>query len=196
LVELLIVVAIIAILAAIALPNFLQAQVRSRVSAAEMDMRNIAIGLESYRVDHNRYPNPIPPAVLVADDPTYIHIALSTPIVYLSKYMEDPFLRSIYPLSDHRRLIHYSLVDFAPDSTYYELWLGNPVTAYDLRNNGSKIWMLSSAGPDLQRSFTPNVGKRLVEVPFYDPTNGTPSPGEVIRSNMGVREVIIQMARP
>jgi len=57
LIELLIVVAIIAILAAIAVPNFLEAQVRSKVSRAQSDMRSLATAIEAYSVDHNaKYP--------------------------------------------------------------------------------------------------------------------------------------------
>ncbi len=56
LIELLIVVAIIAILAAIAVPNFLEAQTRSKVARVKADMRSVATGVESYRVDNNRYP--------------------------------------------------------------------------------------------------------------------------------------------
>src|SRR5688572_12402554 len=56
LIELLIVVAIIAILAAIAVPNFLEAQTRAKVTRTRADMRTIATGIESYRVDNNAYP--------------------------------------------------------------------------------------------------------------------------------------------
>jgi prepilin-type N-terminal cleavage/methylation domain-containing protein len=56
LIELLIVVAIIAILAAIAVPNFLEAQTRAKVSRTKGDMRTIGIALESYRVDSADYP--------------------------------------------------------------------------------------------------------------------------------------------
>ncbi|NQU44909.1 prepilin-type N-terminal cleavage/methylation domain-containing protein, partial [bacterium] len=56
LIELLIVVAIIAILAGIAVPNFLEAQVRAKVSKAKSDLRTVATGLEAYHVDNNRYP--------------------------------------------------------------------------------------------------------------------------------------------
>lgn len=56
LIELLIVVAIIAILAAIAVPNFLAAQTRAKVAKVENDLRTLAVGLESYFVDNNQYP--------------------------------------------------------------------------------------------------------------------------------------------
>ncbi len=56
LIELLIVVAIIAILAAIAVPNFLEAQTRSKVSRVKSDLRTLTVAVESYRIDHNRYP--------------------------------------------------------------------------------------------------------------------------------------------
>jgi prepilin-type N-terminal cleavage/methylation domain-containing protein len=57
LIELLIVVAIIAILAAIAVPNFLEAQTRAKVSRVKADLRSLATGIEAYRVDTNRYPD-------------------------------------------------------------------------------------------------------------------------------------------
>ncbi|HBF35528.1 TPA: hypothetical protein DDW35_13275 [Candidatus Sumerlaeota bacterium] len=57
LIELLIVVAIIAILAAIAVPNFLEAQVRAKISRAHSDMRSLATAIEAYSVDNkSRYP--------------------------------------------------------------------------------------------------------------------------------------------
>src|SRR5690349_23058161 len=56
LIELLIVVAIIAILAAIAVPNFLEAQTRAKISRAKADMRTVTTGLETYRIDQNIYP--------------------------------------------------------------------------------------------------------------------------------------------
>ena len=58
LIELLIVVAIISILAAIAVPNFLEAQTRSKVSRFMADIRSAATAVESYMIDHNAYPPP------------------------------------------------------------------------------------------------------------------------------------------
>lgn len=56
LIELLIVVAIISILAAIAVPNFLEAQVRSKVSRTKQDLAFIAVALEAYFADYKLYP--------------------------------------------------------------------------------------------------------------------------------------------
>ena len=56
LIELLIVVAIIAILALIAVPNFLEAQTRAKVARAKNDLRTIDVALTAYHVDHNTYP--------------------------------------------------------------------------------------------------------------------------------------------
>ena len=53
LIELLIVVAIIGILAAIAVPNFMNAQIRAKISRALADLRGIRTALESYAVDYN-----------------------------------------------------------------------------------------------------------------------------------------------
>ncbi len=56
LIELLIVVAIIGIIAAIAIPNLLNAINRGRQKRTMADMRSIATAIESYQVDFNYYP--------------------------------------------------------------------------------------------------------------------------------------------
>ncbi len=55
LIELLIVVAIIAILSAIAVPNFMEAQTRSKVARIIDDHQTIALSLENYQMDHSHY---------------------------------------------------------------------------------------------------------------------------------------------
>jgi prepilin-type N-terminal cleavage/methylation domain-containing protein len=55
LIELLIVVAIIAILAAIAVPNFLEAQTRAKVARVLSDQRTYATALETYQIDSSTY---------------------------------------------------------------------------------------------------------------------------------------------
>ena len=53
LIELLIVVAIIGILAAIAVPNFLNAQIRAKIARGMADMKNLGTAIESFRLDKN-----------------------------------------------------------------------------------------------------------------------------------------------
>ena len=56
LIELLIVIAIIGILAAIAIPNLLNALQRGRQKRSMADMRSLATAIESYNVDNSAYP--------------------------------------------------------------------------------------------------------------------------------------------
>jgi type II secretion system protein G len=56
LIELLIVIAIIGILAAIAIPNLLNAVQRGKQKRSMSDMRSLATAIESYAVDNNNYP--------------------------------------------------------------------------------------------------------------------------------------------
>ncbi|GAB4316277.1 MAG: hypothetical protein Kow0059_08750 [Candidatus Sumerlaeia bacterium] len=65
LLELFTVILMISVLAAIFVPNFLEAQVRSKMSRVVSDMAMISAALESYRVDHGFYPRqsvPLTPA--------------------------------------------------------------------------------------------------------------------------------------
>ena len=192
LIELLIVVLIIAILAAIAIPNFLEAQVRSKVSRAKADMRTIAGAIESYYVDHSQYPNDCE-----FGWPWYLTYSLTTPISYLgNKNIEDPFLRSDIQGSDvHFKLLRYinypandpdkkwkSLPDsnWRPDVSQ-ENYLGG------LRKYG--LWRLGSAGPDRYASYPgapelADTGPGYLWLPncmVYDPTNGSISCGDVMR---------------
>src|ERR1700737_417601 len=56
LIELLIVIAIIGILAAIAIPNLLNAVQRGKQKRTMSDMRALATAVEAYAVDNNVYP--------------------------------------------------------------------------------------------------------------------------------------------
>jgi general secretion pathway protein G len=56
LIELLIVIAIIGILAAIAIPNLLNAVQRGKQKRSMSDMRALATAIEAYAVDNNQYP--------------------------------------------------------------------------------------------------------------------------------------------
>jgi len=190
LIELLIVVAIIAILAAIAIPNFLEAQVRAKVSAAKSDLRTIATALEAYAVDACNYP---------PNDGRYNEVPdeLTTPVAYItSSDLVDPFARQT-----QRKITSWSIE--SPLYTYMKIvtwdeaayWTsrGRPVPheAIDhwARNKGAfekyGPWRLVSVGPDrkyLSLSFPMPV--RGSDIP-YDPTNGTVSFGNILRTHEG-----------
>ena len=198
LIELLIVVAIIAILAAIAIPNFLEAQVRAKVSRARADHRTIATGLEAYAADTNHYP---------LNDGVYnvVPIQLTTPIRYLTNsLLVDPF-------SDKERVYNRPGVDpelaryytYTKIVTYQELskLITNggplpPIEAVDAPgfNPGAfdryGQWRLVSNGPDRKYrvlgaprdAFNPNPSAlQGADIP-YDPTNGTVSHGNILRT--------------
>ncbi|HQO34926.1 MAG TPA: prepilin-type N-terminal cleavage/methylation domain-containing protein [bacterium] len=94
LIELLIVVAIIGILAAIAVPNFMNARVRAKVSKAYSDIKAIAMANEMYALDNSgAYPNE-------SEDHPYERgwaeagvFWLTTPVAYMSSIPTDPFER-------------------------------------------------------------------------------------------------------
>jgi len=96
LIELLIVVAIIGILAAIAVPNFLNAQVRARVSRAVADMRTIETSLAMYQLDNNEHPPWTKALVPGQGDFTHPNVIrlyrLTTPVSYMSSVPVDPFV--------------------------------------------------------------------------------------------------------
>ena len=58
LVEPLVVVAVVAILTAVAIPNLLEAQTRARISLVCSDLRMLCTGREAYMTDHQDYPPP------------------------------------------------------------------------------------------------------------------------------------------
>lgn len=96
LIELLIVVAIIGILAAIAVPNFLNAQVRAKLSRVQADLKNLSTALETYRVDHNTYPGgELWDGSYWWTRHTYRFHVLTTPVAYLGQVPLDPFQQRI-----------------------------------------------------------------------------------------------------
>ena len=189
LIELLIVVAIIAILAAIAVPNFLEAQVRAKVSRMKTDMRTIATGLESYYVDNNKYPYGSPGSIVV---PRYGLALLSTPIAYLS----NPLMPDIFLPPSATQIQSGSGNWFAADAynkaVEYSLRGTNAAGEVDVGISGlvagqqGRWWILKSNGPDQDADAysTPVANNQVVDVcnVLYDPTNGTVSNGNIFRA--------------
>ena len=203
LIELLIVVAIIAILAAIAVPNFLEAQVRAKVSRAKADMRTLATALESYNVDANKpmtaivygLPNAISGPSLFngaatgAVSPRFIR--LTTPVAYITSVLQDPFvtngltvtntgdLSSAYDTFDY-----ISAYDFAPGGFSSD---ANTPTYRGAGITSGATWRLVSAGPDRIQGYGGGYVNQYTSIADksrgldYDPTNGTVSVGDLVR---------------
>lgn len=195
LIELLIVVAIIAILAAIAVPNFLEAQVRAKVSRTKADMRTVTTAIESYFVDNNKYPSiaidpapfSIPAGPQTSSDPCVGQsVGLSTPISYISAIPTDPFGK-VFP---------DDLYTFGGATTIADGYYYSTKAWYDCRNFGwgvsntnggnNALWVLQSKGPD-KYFASPNSGIGTSELndPYrylYDSSNGTVSTGNIARS--------------
>ena len=81
LIELLIVIAIIGILAAIAVPQFQNARVRAQVAQVKAELRTLALACQSYHIDKGMFP---PHYDLGPRLKYFLHGILSTPIAYLS----------------------------------------------------------------------------------------------------------------
>jgi prepilin-type N-terminal cleavage/methylation domain-containing protein len=208
LIELLIVVAIIAILAAIAVPNFLEAQVRAKTARAKADMRTIATGIESYRIDWNRYP---------PNDGRFYStpLELTTPQAYLTSRYPDPFSigRDIAAVvgvtlppgreSEEEMYSYWGIVTFEEGAMDPVRNSSPTVIDFDFGGNRNALekygrWLQFSIGPDgllvdeaiNDISFSGLLGTPSVapwgysfDVP-YDPTNGSISFGNIQRCQL------------
>lgn len=189
LIELLIVVGIIAILSAIALPNFLEAQVRAKVSRAKSDMRSMATALEQYHVDWGSYP----------DIFTRINV-LSTPIQYISTVPRDVFRvqqatgferwrqrwyrYGAMPVDSPSR---WALASVGPDTDIDTYSSANPGGGAD--NEETSNWEPDNQALRFYPGYSPAlfsdagavVNATTFKYIMYDPTNGTVSNGDIFR---------------
>lgn len=205
LIELLLVVGIIAVLAAVALPSFLEANARAKASAAKAGIRELLSGLDAYRVDNNRFPATIAsfdgdPFGILADQQLR---ALTTPVAYVAPAtFHDPFGRRLAQISSplQRRdsdpiepndFPFPSIPNAGKSLLYYHFPSFSEMTA----NPAISIDAVSvvSVGPDGQDSFgafrifppealPPLAAKAGFQHPvdtIYDPTNGTVSRGDL-----------------
>jgi len=166
LVELLIVVAIIAILASIAIPHLLEAQVRSKVSRAKADVRSLATALEAYHIDWNSYP----PTPLGSLGSRWSRLAfLTTPVAYIASLPLEVFARP-------KRQEPYAFWSAnLNDAMKY-----SPIYYYLVEEKKRRgRWVIFSRGPDLDYEADPGEGGGGLLM-YYDPTNGTVSNGDIM----------------
>jgi len=178
LIELLIVVAIIAILAAIAVPNFLQAQVRAKVSRTVSDMKTIGMAIRVYAVDNNAPPYfDHPPWFALGVSGQHIppsggwkvHYGLTTPIAYLTTVPPDYFNSQnahYWNPAGRDEQLSVIVTTYAPSMPDY---------------NNQFMWFLESVGPDLifwNQEPGWQIRQKRYEY-FYNPTNGAISSGQI-----------------
>ena len=173
LIELLIVVAIIAILAAIAVPNFLEAQTRAKVSRAKSDMRVYATALEAYYIDYNSYVpcstfGIVSRGINAAAGAKPVFERLSSPVAYLtSGILQNAFgaksrttnadAQSTADAPTFTALSQQELGDPAYKSYLFQSGNDSGRTAYSGSNGAvsapasgnmkSTLWILHSPGP-------------------------------------------------
>lgn len=188
--ELMVVIGVIALLAVIALPNLLEAQVRSKVSRTKADLKSVSVAVELYRTDNNVYPDADPVGGYKAGA-EYVHACLrelSTPVAYMSTAVLPDVFTSKYPLAyvNIRAQVEQvpTIIDlFAPELT--------PMQRFELSRHE---YVLAGVGPDRvfhnelvgDRAVIIGVATRTNLSSEYDPTNGTLSGGDITRTALGV----------
>ena len=194
LIELLIVVAIIGILAAIAVPNFLNAQVRAKVSRVRADVKSLSTALQMYQMDVGDYPRDMGGP---NDAEQRSWKQLTTPVSYISstEICRDPFTMGGGGATGG---------GFAGVRTYYDYGGGSwhshtPGSSSDLsrkamfeRISGTGFIVLSF-GPNKAREYPWSdqahigLGKRTSAglQYVYKTSNGLSSKGDIIATRSG-----------
>jgi len=202
LIELLIVIAIILILIAIALPNFLGARIRAQVTRVKGDMKTIANALEMYYAQNNRYINPCYPEVSNQIDvcPTSVGggygqgflwistggglsatskgIQLTSPTVFLTELPFDPFMTATLT---NPNFLEASSIYYGKTRNHRPGHPAEPTPTYGPPPYnivlGGTTWVMHSFGPDLlQDGNQPGYGN---DGYIYSPTNGVKSYGDI-----------------
>ena len=181
LIELLIVVAIIGILAAIAVPNFLNAQTRTKVSRTFADLRVIVLALEQYHLDNNSYvPDYDGIGASSSGSEIDTYKALTTPMAYLGSIPLDVWIPQAWQASAILR---------GKKERYFEYWgAGTGVATRPIMKKHGIGYVIRSVGPDKEEtwmgdydSIAARDGKYT-----YSSSNGLTSTGDIIASNRGL----------
>jgi prepilin-type N-terminal cleavage/methylation domain-containing protein len=203
LIELLIVIAIILILISIALPNFLEAQNRARVTRAWGDQRALKTSLASYYNDYKEFPvgwqknfDPLqtkPYNAWKLSFPTGLFVKfrltiLTSPIKYMNSLPESPFGISCYKHSGGCDPILLNGSPYNPGSEYNQdgPWYDHPNTvsagSRGKHQGHPRYWYgtmyhFRDPGPDGVWSNSTQAGQTVIA--SYTPTNGTKSLGDI-----------------
>ena len=164
LIELLIVVAIIGILAAIAVPNFLNAQMRAKIARVVSDMKSVETCLETYQLDWNSY---VEDHDFPSDRSQRGLFRLTSPMAYIASLPVDPFPSQ-------------ALGTMSEGNANFEFGSGNA-------NRAGVQWpaqayLIISPGPDLDEQVGGNDGFPFgTVIRSYDTSNGLVSSGDIVK---------------
>ncbi len=172
LIELLIVVAIIGILAAIAVPNFLNAQIRAKVARVYSEERGLAEAYLLYRLDNQDFPPHID------GDPAQ-HRFVTTPIAYYASSVFDPFQEKLTTMDIDVIRNTRNQYHMEPAQLLYG-WFNETKARY------SNFWPQLHSSAYAVQSMGP--GKTWISNELYAPSNGTVSVGIIYTLAPGERK--------
>lgn len=199
LIELLIVVAIIGILAAIAVPNFLNARIRANIAKVQGDFNTIGAAVELYRIDHSSYPDVFANYDMMRDGRIFYfnsglleysrksYSRLTTPVAYLTLTfpLYDPFGKNISIDETAKISGWYSFFTF-----FHRVGREDFENRYNINVVSHETWVLRSLGPDVYSGGFPH--NRLSKdsglldaypvdsvLYLYDASNGLISNGDI-----------------
>lgn len=167
LIELLIVVAIIGILAAIAVPNFINAQIRAKLAMAQEHLRAMEVGIAAYRIDNNALP--------LHCDCAWQNRWLTSPISYMGSRPLDPFQSGMTEADQWPGYGFFHYHYFGQARIFLRDLLGS---GYERTAEWQKAagggWVFYGIGPDQSWGH-----------PAYDVSNGLFSRGDLYRIGGG-----------
>lgn len=184
--ELLITVLVVSVLAAIAIPNFKNAQIRVEVVKTYANFRSISYSLFHYQVDYGDLPpfNPIPGRSF---------FVLTSPIIYIAdkELIMDPFAAKIingdgFIVDNPNPFIWYYpfrgnyLFGFTEEEK--KQLMSEPFSA-DVANTriNNPGFALFSVGPSQRYNALPYLQQNVFKLPsVYSPSNGIYSQGAII----------------
>jgi type II secretory pathway pseudopilin PulG len=205
-IELLIIIAIISIIVAIAVPNLMSANIRAKVSGVKADMGSIAIALEDYKVDYGEYPKDprfsrsTPYALDVTAEPNWpfdgedgtdpaddndaiglgylVYPKAGFEPTYLKRIAGDPFNNDGEEDWDGSSGAHNHHYLY-----YTGKWSDSGPVNCTSSTDSPQYWALVSYGPDKDQDITSYVNaKNAVNdgTNLYNPDNGITSSGDII----------------
>jgi len=158
LIELMVVIAIIIILAAVAIPNYLNMTARAKKSRVASDFAAIATALESFRTDWNVYPTAATAETLTSGNQSYKELTgtASTGINYSGKFTAAgdaaPVTYMTTNIVDSMKNPYNSALSYkygSANGTHWVLYCSESTTA-------------TEAAPWLSRT---DIGTTLIETP-------------------------------